>query len=125
VAILPGSGAPSTKLSTTVTPSGCGIPRRPVVVAHLLEVVFDLHAYRPHLPTAGLRFELRFAAVENRMPRMPECEIAARLAWSLKNVTCSPDILAARNELIRALGEEPPQSAERLSAVSAIAPSTR
>ena len=37
----------STKLSSTVTPSDCGMgPRRPVVVAHLLEVVFDLHAGR-------------------------------------------------------------------------------
>ena len=30
---------------------------RPAIVALLLEVVFDLHAYRAHLPSAGLRIE--------------------------------------------------------------------
>ena len=90
---------------------------RPVVVAHLLEVVFDLHAYRAHLQSAGLQIEpwpgrvrshvagYRFIAGENRTPRMPEEVIAPLLAWSLKYVTLfAPDIIATRNELIR-LGE--------------------
>jgi hypothetical protein len=85
--------------------------RRPVVVAHLLEVIFDLHAYRAALPTAALPIEpwpgrvrshvagYRFAAGENRTPRMPENVIAPLLAWSLKYVTLfAPDILAARGE---------------------------
>ena len=90
-------------------------PRRPVVVAHLLEVVFDLNAYRPDLPSAGLRFEpwpgrvrshvagYRFVAGEKRTPRMPECVIAPLRAWSLKYVTLfAPDILvAARNGFVR------------------------
>lgn len=87
---------------------------RPAIVALLLEVVFDLHAYRAHLPSAGLQIEpwpgrvrshvagYRFIAGENRTPRMPEGVIAPLLAWSLKYVTLfAPDILATRNELIR------------------------
>jgi hypothetical protein len=75
--------------------------------ATCLAVVFDLHAYRARLPTAGLRFEpwpgrvrshvagYRFVAGENRTPRMPERVIAPVLAWSLKYVTLfAPDILA-------------------------------
>jgi len=88
--------------------------RRPVIVAHLLEVVFDLHAYRAHLPTTALPIEpwpdrvrshvagYRFVAGENRTPRMPEAVIAPLLAWSLKYVTLfAPNILAARSELLR------------------------
>jgi hypothetical protein len=87
---------------------------RPVIVAQLLEVVFDLYAYRAALPTAALSIEpwpgrlrsevagYRFVAGENRTPRMPEEVIAPLLAWSLKYVTLfAPDILAARSELTR------------------------
>jgi hypothetical protein len=87
---------------------------RPVIVAHLLEVVFDLHAYRAHLPTAVLAFEpwpgrsrsqvagYRFVRRENQTPRIPEAVITPLLAWSLKYVTVfAPDILAARHEFCR------------------------
>lgn len=86
--------------------------RRPIIVAQLLTVIFDLYAYRQFLPTAGLRFEpwpgrtvshvagFRFAVEENRTPRIPETVITPLLAWSLKYVTLfAPDILAARSEL--------------------------
>ncbi|WP_287787684.1 integrase [Acidiphilium sp.] len=87
---------------------------RPVIVALLLEVVFDLHAYRAHLPTAALAFEpwpgrsrsqvagYRFVDRENQTPRIPEAVITPLLAWSLKYVTVfAPDILAARHEFCR------------------------
>ena len=87
---------------------------RPVVAAQLLDVIFDLHAYRAHLPDAALPFEpwpgrspsrvagYRYAAEENRTPRMPEAVIAPLLHWSLKYVTLfSSDIFAAREELLK------------------------
>ena len=87
---------------------------RPVIVTLLLEVVFDLHAYRAYLPTAALAFEpwpgrsrsqvagYRFVAQENQTPRIPEAVITPLLAWSLKYVTIlAPDILAARREFGR------------------------
>ena len=87
---------------------------RPVVVTQLLDVIFDLHAYRAHLPNAALPLEpwpgrassqvagYRYAAEENRTPRMPEAVIAPLLAWSLKYVTLfSRDIFAAREELLQ------------------------
>ena len=87
---------------------------RPVIVAQLLEVIFDLHAYRAHLPNAALPFEpwpgrspsqvagYRYVAEENRTPRMPEAVITPLLAWSLKYVTLfSRDIFAAREELLK------------------------
>jgi hypothetical protein len=87
---------------------------RPVIVALLLEVVFDLHAYRAHLPTAALAIEpwpgrsrsqvagYRFVRRENQTPRIPEAVITPLLAWSLKYVTVfAPDILAARHEFCR------------------------
>jgi hypothetical protein len=86
--------------------------RRPVAVVQLLAVVFDLYAYRRHLPAAALRFEpwpgrtvsqvagFRFVVEENRTPRIPEAVITPLLAWSLKYVTLfAPDILAAHGEL--------------------------
>ncbi|WP_454888464.1 integrase [Sphingobium herbicidovorans] len=85
--------------------------RRPVIVAHLLEVVSDLYHYRDHLAGGGLVFEpwagqapARVAGyrcvVENRTPRIPEDVIAALLAWSLRYITVfANDILAARREL--------------------------
>ena len=86
--------------------------RRPVIVMQLLGIVFDLYAFRQHLPTAALRFEpwpgrtlsqvagYRFVVEENRTPRIPENIITPLLAWSLKYVTVfAPDILAARSEL--------------------------
>ena len=87
---------------------------RPVVAAQLLDVIFDLHAYRAHLPIAALPLEpwpgrtpsqvagYRYAAEENRTPRMPEAVIAPLLHWSLKYVSLfSRDIFAAREELLR------------------------
>jgi hypothetical protein len=87
---------------------------RPVVVTQLLDVIFDLHAYRAHLPNVALPLEpwpgrtpsqvagYRYAAEENRTPRMPEAVIAPLLHWSLKYVTLfSRDIFAAREELLR------------------------
>ncbi len=87
---------------------------RPVIVALLLEVVFDLHAYRAYLPTAALAVEpwpgrsrsqvagYRFVRRENQTPRIPEAVITPLLAWSLKYVTVfAPDILAARHEFCR------------------------
>ncbi len=68
---------------------------RPVVAAQLLDVVFDLHAFRAHLPNAALSLEpwpgrtssqvagYRYAAEENRTPRMPEAVIAPLMAWSM------------------------------------------
>lgn len=91
-----------------------GDHRRPIVIAQLLAVVFDLYAYRAHLPTGGLRFEpwpgrtpsavagFRHVAGENRTPRLPEEVIGPLLNWSIKYVTLfAPDIFAARTELMR------------------------
>lgn len=85
---------------------------RTIAVAQLLEVVFDLHALRDHLPTARLSFEpwperspalvagVAYQADENRTPRIPEPIIAPLLAWSLRYIEVfAPDILAARAEL--------------------------
>src|SRR5574337_273930 len=87
---------------------------RPVVVTHLLDVIFDLHAYRAHLPPAALPLEpwpgrtpsqvagYRYTAEENRTPRIPEAVIAPLLHWSLKYVNLfSRDIFAAREELLK------------------------
>ena len=86
--------------------------RRPVQVAHLLEVVVDLHHFREHMPSGGLDllpWKGRSAHVvagskqttaENKTPRFPEPIISSLLAWSLKYVAVfSADILAARAEL--------------------------
>ena len=103
---------------------------RPVVVAQLLDTIFDLHAYRAHLPNAALPFEpwpgrspsqvagYRYAAEENRTPRMPEAVIAALLHWSLKYVTLfSRDIFAAREELLKLEGRQ-----RALAAADAVLP---
>ena len=103
---------------------------RPVVVAQLLDTVFDLHAYRAHLPNAALPFEpwpgrspsqvagYRYAAEENRTPRMPEAVIAPLLHWSLKYVTLfSRDIFAAREELLKLEGRQ-----RALAAADAVLP---
>lgn len=89
-------------------------PRQRIVAAQLLEIVFDLYAYRAHLPITRLRLEpwpgrtrsqvagYRFTHGENRTPRMPEEIIAPLLKWSLKYVTVfASDIFAARVELTR------------------------
>jgi hypothetical protein len=86
--------------------------RRSVQVAHLLEVVVDLHHFREHMPSGGmtlLPWKERSAFLiagahqtsgENKTPRLPENVIAALLKWSLKYITVfSADILAARAEL--------------------------
>jgi|HubBroStandDraft_4_1064222.scaffolds.fasta_scaffold06568_3 integrase len=86
--------------------------RRSVQVAHLLEVVVDLHHYREHIPSGGLEllpWKARSAFLvagarqtrgENKTPRLPEEVIAPLLKWSLKYITVfSTDILAARVEL--------------------------
>lgn len=87
--------------------------RRSVQVAHLLEVVVDLHHFRDHMPSGGLvlmPWKGRSAHVvagskqtggENKTPRLPEAVIAPLLQWSLKYITVfSADILAARAELV-------------------------
>src|SRR5580700_993197 len=86
--------------------------RRSVQVAHLLEVVVDLHHYREHIPSGGLELlpwkarsaflvaGARQTSGENKTPRLPEEVIAPLLKWSLKYITVfSTDILAARVEL--------------------------
>jgi hypothetical protein len=86
--------------------------RRAVQVAHLLEVVVDLHHYRDHMPSGGLdllpwkgRSAFLVAGAtqtsgENRTPRLPEAIISPLLKWSLKYITVfAADILAARAEL--------------------------
>lgn len=87
--------------------------RRPVIVTHLLEVPFDLYAYRDDLPSGGLSFQPwagRLAARvagyrqvrENRTPRIPETIISPLLAWSIRYVTeFAADIFAARQEMDR------------------------
>jgi integrase len=85
---------------------------RPVIAAQLLDIVFNLYAYRNHLGHARLRFEpwpgrspslvagYRFTRGENRTPRIPEQIITPLLAWSLRYVSIfAPDIFAARAEL--------------------------
>jgi integrase len=107
---------------------------RPVVVAQLLTVVFDLYAYRAHLPTAALAIEAwpgrlpsqvagyRFVARENLTPRIPEEVMAPLLALSLRYVTIfAPDILAARQEYLRL--EE--RQAELAAADAALPPDER
>ena len=85
--------------------------RRHVIVAQLLEVPSDLHAYRNELPSGGLPFlpwggtaPARVAGYrhvrENRTPRIPEEIISPLLAWSIRYITdFAPDIFAARGEL--------------------------
>lgn len=87
--------------------------RSAVVVGQLLEPIYDLHAYRKHLPNGGIAFEPwpgRSAGTvagarqtrENRTPRIPETVVEPLLAWSLRYVsTFAPDIFAARVELDR------------------------
>lgn len=87
--------------------------RRPIIVAHLLEIPFDLHVLRDYLPSGGLAFQpwagrapARVAgyrhAPENRTPRIPEAIISPLLAWSIRYVTeFAADIFAAREEMDR------------------------
>jgi hypothetical protein len=87
--------------------------RRPIIVAQLLEIPFDLRAYRDHLPSIGLSFEpwsdrsparvagYRFVR-ENLTPRIPEEIITPLLSWSLRYITMfAADIFAAREEMER------------------------
>ncbi|KAA3448456.1 integrase [Mesorhizobium sp. SARCC-RB16n] len=85
--------------------------RRPIIVAHLLEVPADLYTFRDHLPSGGLSFQpwagsapARVAGYrhvrENRTPRIPEAIISPLLAWSIRYVTeFASDIFAAREEM--------------------------
>jgi integrase len=81
-------------------------------VAHLLEIVIDLHHYRDHMPSGGLNLlpwkgrTVTFVAGaprtggENKTPRLPEAVISPLLKWSLKYIIVfAADILAARAEL--------------------------
>ncbi|SIR34378.1 hypothetical protein SAMN05880590_11861 [Rhizobium sp. RU35A] len=90
-----------------------GRTRQPAMVAQLLEIPFDLRAYRDHLPSIGLPFEpwsersparvagYRFVR-ENLTPRIPEEIITPLLSWSLRYVTMfAADIFAAREEIER------------------------
>ena len=85
--------------------------RRPIQIANLLEVIVDLHHYREHMLSGGLKllpWKGRSAHVvagskqtsgENKTPRLPEDVISPLLKWSLKYITVfSVDILAARAE---------------------------
>ena len=80
-------------------------------VAHLLEVVVDLHLLASHMPDGGIPFApwrgrsayrvagARSQTGECRTPRLPEEIIEPLLAWSIKYVQVfAPDILAAREE---------------------------
>jgi hypothetical protein len=86
--------------------------RQPAQIAHLLEVICDLHQYREHMPSGGLELlpwkgrspygvaGYRPCPGENKTPRLPEAVISPLLKWALKYVTVfSFDILAARAEL--------------------------
>jgi len=107
---------------------------RPVIVAQLVAVVFDLYTYRARLPTAGLAIEpwpgrvpsqvagYRFVPGENLTPRIPEEVMTPLLAWSLRYVTVfAQDILAARYERLRL--EE--RQAELAAADAALSPDER
>lgn len=84
---------------------------RPIIVAQLLEIPFDLHALRDYLSSGGLAFQpwagrapARVAGYrhvpENRTPRIPEAIISPLLAWAIRYVTeFSADIFAARVEM--------------------------
>jgi hypothetical protein len=85
--------------------------RRSNQVARLLEVIYDLHYFREHMPSGGLEvlpWKGRSAYVvagaqecagENKTPRFPEEVISPLLRWSLKYITVfSSDILGARAE---------------------------
>jgi hypothetical protein len=86
--------------------------RRSVQVAHLLEVVVDLHHFRECMPSGGLELlpwngrsaflvaGAQQTSGENKTPRLPEQVISPLLKWSLKYITVfSVDVLAARAEL--------------------------
>lgn len=87
---------------------------RPIAVAPLLRVVFDLHELRKQLPGFALHCEpwpgrnpssvagAKSLAGENHTPRIPEAIMTPLLAWSLRYVQqFSADILEARAELNR------------------------
>jgi integrase len=89
-----------------------GTQRSAIRIAHLLEIVVDLHHFRDHMPSGGLdllpwkgRSAFFVAGApqtrgENRTPRLPETVISPLLTWSLKYITVfAADILAARAEL--------------------------
>ena len=86
--------------------------RRSVQVAHLLEIVVDLHHFRECMPSGGLELlpwngrsaflvaGAQQTSGENKTPRLPEQVISPLLKWSLKYITVfSVDVLAARAEL--------------------------
>ncbi|ABS65787.1 hypothetical protein [Xanthobacter sediminis] len=85
--------------------------RRPIIVAHLLEIPFDLHVLRDYLPSGGLAFQpwagrapARVAGYrhvrENRTPRIPEPIISPLLSWSIRYITeFAADIFTAREEM--------------------------
>lgn len=89
-----------------------GRQRQSIHVAHLLEVVTELHYFREHMPSGGLQLlpwngrspsmiaGAKKTAGENKTPRLPEEVISPLLKWSLKYINVfSADILAARAEL--------------------------
>lgn len=83
-------------------------------IAHLLDVVVELHLFAAYMPSGGLVFApwrgrsahqvsgARSTPGECRTPRLPEPIIEPLLAWSIKYVKVfAPDILAAREEMER------------------------
>ncbi|HRO02604.1 MAG TPA: integrase [Terricaulis sp.] len=88
-----------------------GASRSRYQIAHLLQIVVELHLYSAHMPSGGLRFApwrgraayqvagARNTPGECSTPRLPESIIEPLLAWSIKYVNVfAPDILAARDE---------------------------
>lgn len=93
--------------------------RRSIQVAHLLELIPDLHRFREHMPSGGLQllpWKGRSAYIvagskqtvgENKTPRLPEEIISPLLQWALKYITVfAGDILAARVELENLLRQQ-------------------
>ncbi|MBL8537049.1 MAG: integrase [Hyphomonadaceae bacterium] len=88
-----------------------GAKRSRYQIAHLLQIVVELHLFSAHMPSGGLRFApwrgraaYQVAGAHSKSgecstPRLPEGVIEPLLAWSIKYVTLfAPDILAAREE---------------------------
>lgn len=77
--------------------------RRSIQVAHLLELIPDLHRFREHMPSGGLQllpWKGRSAYIvagskqtvgENKTPRLPEEIISPLLQWALKYIDAQAD----------------------------------
>ncbi len=107
-----------------------GAQRSRYQIAHLLQIVVELHLFGPHMPSGGLCFApwrgraaYQVAGARNMpgectTPRLPETIIEPLLAWSIKYINVfAPDILAAREEW-----EQLKRRAARVRAVEAQLP---